>query len=139
MTARDAISPLKKEGSVPPKDSVRGDIHLLEVLPRLLESPERTLSVTDGEETVGIIDQTSMMEALGRLIAPRYDSSVIELECAPSDYSASLFARAVEDVDMHLVDLLTTPGTEGRVRVTLRIRCEDPTPRFIAWSVMATK
>ena len=128
MTARDAISPLNKVGEMPPVDTVRGDMHLLEVLPLLLDSPRRELGVDDGQERpVGIVDQASMLEALGRMIAARGDCSIVEMECAPSEYSASMIARAVEDVDVHLVDLLTAPGADGRLHVTLRVRCEDPT------------
>lgn len=127
MTAREAVSPVKKPENL--KDGVRveGGMHLLDVLPRLLDTPTRELTVEVDGEAMGIIDQTSLLEALGREIAPRDDSSMVEFECAPSDYSASQIAHAVEDVDVHLVDLLTTPGDEGRVHVTLRVRCEDPT------------
>lgn len=127
MTARDAVTPVRKAETAGPVPTVESGVHLLDVLPRLLDTPGRELGVVDGEEMVGVIDQTSMLEALGRLIAPRFDSSVIELECAPSDYSASHLARAVEDADVHLVDLLTTPGVDGHLHVTLRVRCEDPT------------
>lgn len=130
MTARDAISPLKKIDNMPSGQEVRDDMHLLEVLPRLLDSPQRELAVTDadGKSLGGVIDQTSMLEALGRMIATRDDCSVIEVVCSPADYSASLLGRAVEDADMHLVDLLSAPGADGRLHVTLRVRCEDPTP-----------
>lgn len=128
MTARDALSLTKK--SVADKESaltVNAGMHLLEVLPKLFESPSRELLVCDEEREVGVIDSDSMLEALSRQISPRYDSSVIEVDCQPSDFSASLFARAVEDTDAHLVDMLTTPGEEGSLHVTLRVRCEDPT------------
>lgn len=127
MTARDAISPIKREVFDTATAAVDGGVHLLEVLPQLLDSPTGELRVEEDGETVGVIDQRSMLEALGRMIAPRYDCSVIEVECAAGDYSASHIARAVEDSDVHLVDLLTTPGAEGRIHVTLRVRCEDPT------------
>ena len=130
MTARDAISPINRAICNPDVESVSGDMHLLEVLPRLLDSPCRELSVTDPDGLLrcGVIDQTSLLEAMGRLIATRGDCSVIELVCTPADYSASLIGRAVEDADMHLVDLLSAPGADGRLHVTLRVRCEDPTP-----------
>lgn len=127
MTARDAVTPVRKSETVAPLHRVDGGMHLLDVLPQLLDSPRRELGVMDGDELIGVVDQDSMLEALGRLIAPRFDSSVIEVECSPSDYSASHLARAVEDVDVHLVDLLTTPGADGHMHVTLRVRCEDPT------------
>lgn len=128
MTARDAISHLRKKESVVPSGEIGGGVHLLEVLPRLLDAPGRELRVDDEGDASGVIDQTSMLEALGRLISPRNDCSVIEIECAPYDYSASHIARAVEDSDVHLVDLITSPGEGDRVLVTLRVRCDDPEP-----------
>lgn len=127
MTARDAISLINIKPLSDKAPRVDGGMHLLDVIPGLLDAPERKLEVSEGERT-GIIDESSLMEAIGRMIAPRYDCSVIELDCAPADYSASILARAVEDCDVHLVDLLTTPGEEGCLRVTLRVRCADPTP-----------
>lgn len=128
MTAKDAVSITRRNEAGAALPSVGGGMHLLEVLPRLLDSPTRELTLSDGEGSPrGVIDTVSMLEALGHQIAPRYDCSVIEMECAPVDYSASHIARAVEDSDVHLVDLLTNPGPDGRLRVTLRVRCEDPT------------
>ncbi len=127
MTARDAISLINVKPLSDKAPRVDGGMHLLDVIPGLLDAPGRELRVAEGERT-GIIDQTSLMEAIGRMIAPRYDCSVIELDCAPADYSASMLARAVEDCDVHLVDMFTTPGEEGYIRVTLRVRCIDPSP-----------
>ncbi len=128
MTARDAVSAIRKRGAGTPMRAVGSGVPLLEVLPRLLDSPTRELEVLGDSGTEGVIDQASMLDALGRMIAPRYDCSVIDVECTPSDYSASHLARAVEDADVHLVDLLSAPGEDGRLRVTLRVRCEDPSP-----------
>ncbi|MDE6392160.1 MAG: hypothetical protein K2L59_02670 [Muribaculaceae bacterium] len=128
MIARDAISRIRKTGADMPVRTVGEDTNLLDVLPRLLDAPGRELLVEGRDGAVGVIDQTSLLEALGRMIAARPDCSVIELECAPADYSASHIARAVEDADVHLVDLITSPGDEGKLRVTLRVRCEDPEP-----------
>ncbi|MDE7179972.1 MAG: hypothetical protein K2N88_02070 [Muribaculaceae bacterium] len=125
MLARDAVSLIRKSGDTGPSQVVDGGMHLLEVLPRLLEAPERRLTVTDSGHDAGTIDQTSLLEALGRQISPRHDCCVIEILCAPQDYSASLIARAVEDADVHLVDMLTNPADAGMLRVTLRVRCED--------------
>ena len=129
MKARDAISLVKKSAdenlTVP---SVSAGMHLLEVLPQLVESPTHQLKVTDSENSeLGMIDSHSLLEAMARQIASRYDCSIIEINCAPADYSASALARAVEDTDAHLVDLLTAPTDEGMLHVTLRVRCEDPT------------
>lgn len=62
---------------------------------------------------------------LDRMVA-RPDCSVVEVECAPADYSASHLARAVEDADVHLTDLLTSPAEGGKVLVTMRVSCADP-------------
>lgn len=127
MTARDAISLTSKPtGGADSRFTVDAGMHLLDVLPRLFESPSRELRVVEGEHEIGLIDSESMLEAMAREISPRADSSVIVVECAPVDFSASIIARAVEDTDTHLVDMLTAPGTDGHLRVTLRIRCEDP-------------
>lgn len=109
-----------------PARSVEGDLPLVDVLPRLLDSPGRMLGVRDGSLPVGVIDQTSMLTALGAMLAARDDSSVVTVECRPEDYSASLIAHAVEDTGVHLVDLWSVPAPEGMLRVTLRVRCLDP-------------
>lgn len=127
MKARDAVSLQRAKELPSPKGTVDGGVHLLEVLPRLLDEPGRELGVTAEGAECGVIDQASLLEALGRMIVPRYDCSVIEVECPASDYSASHLARAVEDSDVHLVDMITTPLEGNRLRVTLRVRCEDPT------------
>lgn len=127
MTARDAISLTRGVDNGNVSTEIEGGTHLLEVLPRLLDSPEHLLRVcSEGDLAGGVIDETSLLEAMIHQIAPRYDCCVIEMECAAADFSASLIARAVEDSDVHLVDMLTNPGEAGRIRVTLRVRCEDP-------------
>lgn len=128
MTARELISPLRAVAGLRPERSVPADLPALDVLPRLLESPGRQLEVTEGQDSLGVIDQTSLLEGLGRLVGRRDDCSVITVECRPEDYSASALAHAVEDSDAHLVDLLSTPSADGRVRVTLRVRLSDPAP-----------
>lgn len=110
-----------------PKRVVDSTTPLLDVLPRLLDSPDHTLGVTRDGNMIGTISADSMLEALGRLVAARDDSSTIVMECAAVDYSASHIARAVEDADVHLVDLLSSPAPDGKVRVTLRIRSCDAT------------
>lgn len=127
ITAKDIISPLRQlppPGALP---SVSADMPLVDMLPRLLDAPGRELAVADGDTTLGVADQTSMLEGLGRMIAPRDDSSVVTVECAAGEYSASRLAHAVEDSDAHLVDLWTVPARDGRVSVTLRVRHTDPT------------
>lgn len=105
---------------------IDGDMPLVDVLPRLLDSGSHSLAVADGDVTLGVITETSLLEGLGRMIAPRDDSSVITLECRPEDYSASMLAHAVENTDSHLVDLWSVPAADGMLRVTLRVRCSDP-------------
>ena len=127
MTAREILSTGKTVAESRPVRCIEADMPLLEVLPRLLDTPRHEVGVSEDGVSLGVIDQTSLLEGLGRMIAPRDDCSVITIECSPEEYSASSLARAVEDSDTHLVDLLTAPDEEGRLKVTLRVRNSDPT------------
>lgn len=71
----------------------------------------------------------SSRPSVERLFPPREESSRILMSCLPSDYSASRIARAVEDVDAHLLNLnITTDGEhlDNRVVVELRISHRSP-------------
>ena len=127
MTARDILSIRNFNTANSTVPEVDGDMQLLDVIPRLLDAPQRELAVVDGGEQIGYIDQSSLLEGLGRMIAPRDDCSVITVECAPQDYCASVIAHAVEDSDAHLVDLFSAPAENGQMKVTLRVRHSDPT------------
>ena len=127
MTAKDILSIRQTDGDHRPENQIEADMPVIEIIPRLLDNKKRELEVVESGEHVGFIDQTSLLEGVGRMIAPRDDCSVITVECAPQDYSASILAHAVEDTDAHLVDLFTTPGENGKLLVTLRIRHTDPT------------
>ena len=126
MKARDLISPLGAKAGTLPQRNVSADMPAVDVLPLLLDSADRRVAVTDGAEMLGIIDEVSMLEGIGRLITPRDDSSLIVVSTTPSGYSASRLAHAVEDADVHLVDLWTSPGEEDSLFVTLRVRTSDP-------------
>lgn len=127
MTAKDILSFRKIEDGAFPDTIVESEMPVIEIIPRLLDTSTRELGVTEDGENIGIIDQTSLLEGIGKMIAARDDCSVITVECSPEDYSASLLAHAVEDSDAHLVDLLSVPGENGRMIVTLRVRHSDPT------------
>lgn len=126
MTAREILSPGKTVAERKPRRIVEADMPLLELLPRLLDTPGREVGVNDGTTPLGVVDQTSLLEGLGRMIAARDDCSEVTLECCPEDYSASVIAHAVEDSDAHLVDLFSTPASDGRIHVTIRLRHSDP-------------
>ncbi|MDE6271827.1 MAG: hypothetical protein K2M31_02330 [Muribaculaceae bacterium] len=126
MRAKDIISPRATEVKLLPMKTVDSDMPLLEVLPHLLDAPDRLLGVSHDGDALGVIDEVSLLEGLGRMIAERDDSSVITVECQPSQYSASALAHAVEDAGMHLVDLISHPSEGGMIRVTLRVRSLDP-------------
>lgn len=126
MTAKEILSPGKTVAERCPVRMVEAEMPLLEVLPRLLDSPRREIGVSDGDVGIGVIDESSMLEGLGKMIAARDDCSTITVECRPEDYSASMLAHAVEDSDAHLVDLITTPQDDGFLQVTLRVRHSDP-------------
>lgn len=127
MRAKDVISPRLSDTALLPMKVVDSEMPLLEVLPHLLDAPGHMLGVEGDGASLGIIDEVSLLEGLGRLIAPRDDSAVITIECDPSQYSASAIAHAVEDVDVHLVDLISHPAPDGMIHVTLRVRSLDPT------------
>ncbi len=61
-------------------------------------------------------------------LIPRDDCSLVRLQCMPADYSASILTHACEDVGVPVVDLLTSPLDGSTISVTLRLRCEDPSP-----------
>lgn len=126
MKAKDVISPRSASKAAIPSRNVASDMPLTDLLPRLLDTPDRLLGVTEGGKLIGVVDEGSLLEGLGKLITPRDDSSIVIVETTPSAYSASKLAHAVEDADMHLVDLWTSPGAEGVLRVTLRVRSSDP-------------
>lgn len=125
MRAKEIMS-IGRQHPLAPYRNVSADMPVVNVLPRLLDSPDRRLGVKEGDELIGVVDSDSMLDGLGRMIAARDDCSVITLECVPADYSASRIAHAVEDTDAHLVDLWSVPAADGKVRVTLRVRRDDP-------------
>lgn len=127
MTAKDILSVRKLKVSDSPEAMVESDMPVVDIIPRLLDSKTRELTVMENGEKIGVIDQSSLLEGIGRMIAPRDDCSVITVECAPEDYSASIIAHAVEDSDAHLVDLFSVPASNGMLQVTMRVRHYDPT------------
>lgn len=126
MTARDVIDAGISGMPIQGMRWIDADMPLVDVLPRLLDAPGRMLGVRDGDRILGEISGSSLLDGLGRMIAPRDDCSVVVMECRPEDYSASVIARSVEDTGSHLVDLWSAPGEGGMLRVTLRIRTIDP-------------
>lgn len=128
MTARDIISPvMSAETGHRPQVTVSASLPLIDILPRLLDESEHRVSVMEGDTFLGVIDSGSLLEALGYQFPARDDCSLVEIECAPADYSAALMTHAAEDADVHVVGLWSVPSEGGKVRVTLRLRCEDPT------------
>lgn len=126
MKARDILSPQSASVEALPERNVSADMPVVDLLPRLLDTADHRLGVTDGKDLIGVVDEISLLNGLNALISPRDDSSSIVLEVSPSAYSASHIAHAVEDADVHLVDLWSTPAGEELLRVTLRVRTDDP-------------
>lgn len=58
-----------------------------------------------------------------RLFPPVEESSELSVACYRADYSASAIARAVEDVDAHLINLNVTSAVtpEGEIITDLRV------------------
>ena len=126
MKARDAISRNLPPQAAATTAGVEADTPLMDLLPRLLDTPDQKLGVMEGSKCVGTVDATSLLEALNKMIAPRDDSSTITVMTTHSAYSASHIAHAVEDADTHLVDLWSAPADEENIMVTLRVRTDDP-------------
>ena len=126
MKARDVISPRSASADSLPQKNVDADMPMVDLLPRLLDTADHRLGVTDGNKMIGIIDEASLLEGLNSLITPRDDSSLIVVEASPSAYSASQLAHAVEDANVHLVDLWTAPGNDNMLQITMRVRTSDP-------------
>lgn len=127
MTAKEIINFQSYKKTPSNRPVVDAGMTVFDVLPRLLDSPDHELTVSEDGEAIGIIDQASLLEGLSRMITPRDDCSIVTVECTPEEYSASVLAHAVEDTDAHLVDLFSAPTDNGKLRVTLRIRHSDPT------------
>ncbi len=121
-----STSPGVSPGAVGSVPVVSGDMPVLDLLPRLLDSPSHTLTVSDGERELGILTESLLLEGLAREIPRRDDCAFISMQCAPSDYSASRIATAVEDAGFHLLDLISGTTPEGMTAVSLRVRCDDP-------------
>lgn len=129
MTIKDAILPYMIDDK--PERIVDASTPLIEALPILLDTPDHLIGVGEGEKLLGVVTQASMLQALGRLIVPRDDSSVITAVCPADQYAASTIAHAVEDTGAHLVDLFSGPDINNDVypdnlRVTLRVRTLHP-------------
>lgn len=128
ITAKEILTTDPSSFRLFPERSVNGDMPITDVLPRLLDAPGHILGVEENGACAGVIDCESLLRGMGRMIAARDDCSIITLECTPPDYSASRISQAVEDTDAHLVDMWTYPYDSDRIRVTLRVRRDDPSP-----------
>lgn len=127
MKARDIISTQNPTVEPVPAVSIPAEMAITDVLPRLLDAPGRRLAVADGALTVGVVTESSLLEGLNRLFSARDDSSIVVIDVAPDDFSASRMARAVEDANVHLVDFWSAPSPSAEsIRVTLRVRSSDP-------------
>lgn len=118
--------PLRKGADMP---SVAAGTPLPEILPVLLDSPDKQVSVRDDEGVpVGAIDSCALLAALTCLFSSSRDCSWIEISVPAADYSASAIARAVEDADASLLDLLVSedPADPAHLRVLLRVDHIDP-------------
>lgn len=100
-----------------------------EILPVLLESPAGVVTVRDDEGLpVGELDFKDMLEAFQLMFASSRDCSWVELRMPAADYSASAIARAVEDADASLLDILAQEDRRdpAHLLVSLRVDHLDP-------------
>lgn len=100
------------------------------LLPWLTRSPDATVEVTDrAGDTVGVVDVPAMLRALDEMLGGGSgDSSWVEVSVDATHYSASAVARAVEDVDANLLDMLTSvdPDDPRRMLISLKVSHADP-------------
>lgn len=128
MTAKDIMAPGREYDPRSALPTVTPDLPVTDVLARLLDAPLREVGVSDGTARLGVIDQSSLLEGIGRMMPQRDECSVVTLRCLASNFSASRIALAVEDCDANLLDMLSTPLPEGEMEVTLRVALSDPSP-----------
>ncbi len=109
---------------------VEGGTPALQLLPWLTKSRDAMVEVTDNSgDTVGVVDAPAMLRALGELLGSgQGESSWVEVSVAARNYSASGLARAVEDADANLLDMLTSadPGDPRRMNISLKVSHVDP-------------
>lgn len=129
MTAKDIIShDITGSPAAVQAPQVSGDTSVYDVIPAIAESPTHTLSVRQEGAELGTIDCTSLLTALASGITMRGECSTVTLECAPGDYSASMIAHAVEDVDATPLNINVSQPADagGEMQVSLRINRRDP-------------
>ena len=99
------------------------------LLPHLLEMPGATVDVMGSNGgKIGEVNAISMLRAFSEMLNDGGEASWVEASVAANDYSASGVARAVEDADAHLLDLITSvdPSEAGRMRLSLKVSHCDP-------------
>lgn len=92
---------------------------------KINENP-RNLKAYASSEHENILNLTDLTTQ--STLIPRDDCSYIKLQCPPADYSASILTHACEDAGATVVDLLTSPADARTILVTMRLRCDDPSP-----------
>jgi hypothetical protein len=77
------------------------------------------MQITEAQEPAASADDNR----LSRFFPPQAEECRLTICCRPSQYSASVIARAVEDCDAHLINLNVTAdkSAEGDLVVDLRI------------------
>lgn len=107
------------------------DTSVLRLLPVIAGNPSESVEITspDDGSVVGAVGAPDLLRALDTMLsASTPDTSWVEMEVAASGYSASAVARAVEDADATLLDLIATPDREGlpSLHVSLHVSHSDP-------------
>lgn len=141
MTARDILTYSHPEPAPSsfPSDNGKVSEHTpaLLLLSQLLDSPTATVEVTGNEgNTVGVVDAMAMLRGLGQMLsAYSGDTSWVEASVASSDYSASAVARAVEDANANLLDMLTSPDPSDNRRILLSLKVSHSDPAGVVRSL----
>lgn len=70
-----------------------------------------------------------------RLFPPVPDWSVVVVECAAGQFSASLLSRAVEDCDAHVLNLNVVSGLRPDEPSVVELRVNHRNPELVARSI----
>lgn len=134
MTAHDILLLSNSDGSFPaqcePVTHICAEDSVFALLPQIGESASACVDVVDGSDKIfGRVNAESILRALSMMLRVTPETSWVELRIPAIDYSASLLARAVEDVDAHLLDIITTPEIDNAdiLHVSILVSHTDPT------------
>ncbi len=87
-----------------------------------------------GEEYLGLITQSDLLQTFADLIAAHTSGGIIELELMPHDYSLAEIARIVEDADAKILSLYVSQAAEtDKLCIAIKLNRIDVSPVLSAF------